>query len=102
MAMCVYAALQIDSVQLLKAPVPLTFPPHPPLSLPTQPPPDFAPGTLLGGGQYEVAELLGRGGNGVTYRCRDTQGGGDVAVKVLSLRRLVGRRLSVVQELGAG
>lgn len=36
-----------------------------------------------------MVELLGRGGNGVTYRCRDTDGGGDVAVKVLSLRRCV-------------
>lgn len=40
------------------------------------------------GGKYEVAELLGRGGNGTTYRCRRTDGsGGDVAAKVLSLRR---------------
>lgn len=48
---------------------------------------DFPAGTLLGK-QYEVQELLGRGGNGVTYRCRDTSTGKDVAVKCLSLRSL--------------
>lgn len=50
---------------------------------------DFPAGTLLGG-KYEVVEVLGRGGNGVTYRCRNAGpgGGGDVAVKVLSLRSL--------------
>ncbi|KAL4431634.1 hypothetical protein ABPG77_001476 [Micractinium sp. CCAP 211/92] len=48
---------------------------------------DLAPGTLLGG-QYEVSELLGRGSNGVTYLCRDTASGRDVAVKCLSLRSL--------------
>ncbi|KAL4458937.1 hypothetical protein ABPG75_013802 [Micractinium tetrahymenae] len=48
---------------------------------------NLAPGTLLGR-QYEVAELLGRGGNGVTYLCRDTASGRDVAVKCLSLRSL--------------
>lgn len=48
---------------------------------------DLPAGTLLGG-RYEVVELLGRGGNGTTYRCRRTDGsGGDVAAKVLSLRR---------------
>ncbi|KAL4447566.1 hypothetical protein ABPG75_004785, partial [Micractinium tetrahymenae] len=46
----------------------------------------FPPGTLLGG-RYEVAELLGQGGNGMTYLCRDTDRGHDVAVKCLSLRR---------------
>lgn len=39
------------------------------------------------GGKYEVLEVLGRGGNGVTYRCRSTESGTDVAVKCLSLRR---------------
>ncbi|PRW59623.1 serine threonine kinase [Chlorella sorokiniana] len=49
---------------------------------------DLPAGTLLGG-KYEVVELLGRGGNGTTYRCRRTDGsGGDVAAKVLSLRSL--------------
>ena len=42
--------------------------------------------TMLGG-KYEVKELLGRGGNGVTYLCRNVDTGGDVAVKCLSLRR---------------
>lgn len=50
---------------------------------------DFPPGTLLGGDKYEVVDVLGRGGNGVTYRCRSTTGGGDVAIKCLSLRRWV-------------
>ena len=54
-------------------------------------PADFPAGTLLGG-RYEVVELLGQGSSGVTYRCRDTDGGRDVAVKCLSLRRQVGRR----------
>lgn len=50
-------------------------------------PADLPAGTVLGG-KYEVVELLGRGGNGTTYRCRRTDGsGGDVAAKVLSLRR---------------
>ncbi|PSC76759.1 serine threonine kinase [Micractinium conductrix] len=49
---------------------------------------DFPPGTLLGGDKYEVVDVLGRGGNGVTYRCRSTTGGGDVAIKCLSLRSL--------------
>lgn len=48
---------------------------------------DFKPGTLLGG-KYAVVELLGRGGNGVTYRCTNTADGSDVAVKCLSLRTL--------------
>lgn len=51
-------------------------------------PADFAPGTLLGG-KYEVVDLLGRGSSGVTYRCRNTTaggGGGEVAIKCLSLR----------------
>ncbi|KAL4447567.1 hypothetical protein ABPG75_004786 [Micractinium tetrahymenae] len=48
---------------------------------------DFPPVTLLGG-RYKVAELLGHGMNGVTYRCRDNDSGSDVAVKCLSLRSL--------------
>lgn len=51
---------------------------------------DFPAGTLLGG-QYEVVSLLGRGGNGVTYLCRDATSGKDVAVKCLSLRRWPGQ-----------
>ncbi|KAL4434687.1 hypothetical protein ABPG77_002810 [Micractinium sp. CCAP 211/92] len=41
----------------------------------------FPPGTLLNG-RYEVVELLGQGSNGVTYRCRDTAEGRDVAVNL--------------------
>lgn len=49
---------------------------------------ELEPGTLLGGGRYEVVEALGSGSNGTTYKCSDRQEGGSaVAVKVLSLRR---------------
>ena len=34
-------------------------------------------------GRYQVVELLGQGGMGVVYRCRDTVGNVDVAVKAL-------------------
>eukprot|EP00887_Chlorella_sp_A99_P006661 scaffold3.g6661.t1 len=49
---------------------------------------ELAPGTLLGGGRYEVLEALGSGSSGITYRCRDVGAARDVAVKVLSLRGL--------------
>lgn len=51
-------------------------------------PADYVRGTLLGG-RYEVAERLGQSSSGVTYRCRDTAKGRDVAVKCLSLSRHV-------------
>lgn len=50
-------------------------------------PSDFPPGALLGD-RYEVDAVLGRGGQAVTYRCRDAQTGCMVAVKALSLRGL--------------
>ena len=50
-------------------------------------PADLAPGTLIGG-RYEVQEVLGHGGNGVTYRCHDADTNSAVAVKALSLRSL--------------
>jgi len=40
------------------------------------------------GGRYEIDTVLGRGGNAVTYRCRDNDNGALVAVKALSLRSL--------------
>lgn len=48
---------------------------------------DFSQGTVIGG-RYEVDTVLGRGGNGVTYRCTDSDTGRLVAVKALSLRSL--------------
>jgi len=64
--------------------------------------PDLLPGQLIGGTKYEVIDVLGRGANGVTYRCLDrrpfnTTTTSDsappshqhqVAVKALSLRGL--------------
>lgn len=64
--------------------------------------PDLLPGQLIGGSKYEVIDVLGRGANGVTYRCLDrrpfnTTSSSDsappphqheVAVKALSLRGL--------------
>ena len=54
--------------------------------MPSQPS-DFPQGAVLGD-RYAVDSVLGRGGNGVTYRCRDKQTGHLVAVKVLSLKSL--------------
>ena len=51
-------------------------------------PSDLPTGTVLGSGRYEVGTVLGRGGNGVTYRCHDKESGREVAVKALSLRNL--------------
>ncbi|KAL4535053.1 hypothetical protein Ndes2526A_g05906 [Nannochloris sp. 'desiccata'] len=53
----------------------------------TPQPSDFLKGTLLDN-RYEVDSVLGRGGNGVTYRCLDTETGHLVAVKSLSLKNL--------------
>jgi eukaryotic-like serine/threonine-protein kinase len=53
----------------------------------TPQPSDFPRGTLLDN-RYEVDSVLGRGGNGVTYRCLDKDTGHLVAIKSLSLRSL--------------
>jgi len=53
----------------------------------TSQPSNFPQGTLLDN-RYEVESVLGRGGNGVTYRCLDTATGHLVAVKSLSLKSL--------------
>ncbi|GAB4823289.1 hypothetical protein N2152v2_010335 [Parachlorella kessleri] len=44
-------------------------------------------GELLGN-KYEVQEVLGRGANAVTYKCKEQGSGTEVAVKALSLRSL--------------
>jgi len=44
---------------------------------------DHLQGRTLGGGRYEVIELIGRGGTADTYRANDRTLGRDVAIKVL-------------------
>lgn len=55
-------------------------------SLPSRPS-DIPEGTLLHG-KYKVEAMIGRGGNGTTYRCRDEDTDLLVAVKALTLRSL--------------
>ena len=50
-------------------------------------PSDIAKETVLAG-RYEVKNVIGRGANGTTYRCEDTETGKDVAIKALTLRSL--------------
>ena len=47
------------------------------------PPPSRSPLPIAG--RYVVESVIGHGGQGVVYRARDSKGGRDVAIKVLSL-----------------
>lgn len=54
---------------------------------------DLRQGDVLGGGRYEVIDILGRGSNGVTYRCLNKNPdkenpAEEVAIKALSLKGL--------------